>query len=163
MSDRVVVFNRGRVEQIGTPREVYRAPATSFVADFLGDSLTVSAEPGLFSMRLRQVALDVPSIALATAGVRLLWRSDEVEIGARAGGAMVDGNVLTLPGRVLTAAYAGTALRLRVLLATGDTGIVLAPDAAQVRTGDEISVRLDLAKASVLPAGDGQPNGGGST
>jgi ABC-type Fe3+/spermidine/putrescine transport system ATPase subunit len=162
MSDRVVVFNRGRVEQIGTPREVYRTPATSFVADFLGDSLTVSAEPGPRSMRLRQVALDMPSLAGADGNARLLWRSDEVEIGARAGEAAINGSMLTLPAKVLTAAYAGTALRLRILLVTGDTGIVLAPDAAQVRTGDEISIRLDLAKASVLPADDGQPNGGGS-
>jgi spermidine/putrescine ABC transporter ATP-binding subunit len=38
MSDRVVVLNRGRVEQVGTPREVYDQPATSFVAEFVGES-----------------------------------------------------------------------------------------------------------------------------
>jgi len=43
MSDRIVVFNKGRIEQIGDPREVYRRPKTLFVADFLGDSLCVSA------------------------------------------------------------------------------------------------------------------------
>ena len=158
MSDRVVVFNRGRVEQIGTPREVYRSPATAFVADFLGDSFTVSAEPGSSSMRLRKIALDIPTLASGSA--RLLWRSDEVEIGAQADAAAIDGSMLTLPAKVLTAAYAGTALRLRILLPTGDIGIVLAPDAAHVRTGDEISVRLDLTRATVLPADDGQPNGG---
>jgi spermidine/putrescine ABC transporter ATP-binding subunit len=37
MSDRVVVMNHGRVEQVGAPREVYRQPATRFVAEFIGE------------------------------------------------------------------------------------------------------------------------------
>ncbi len=36
LSDRVVVMNRGKIEQIGTPEEIYRYPATLFVADFIG-------------------------------------------------------------------------------------------------------------------------------
>jgi putative spermidine/putrescine transport system ATP-binding protein len=38
MSDRVAVFHRGRVEQVGTPSEVYERPATGFVAGFVGTS-----------------------------------------------------------------------------------------------------------------------------
>ena len=38
MSDRVAVFNRGRIEQVGSPREVYERPATAFVAGFVGTS-----------------------------------------------------------------------------------------------------------------------------
>lgn len=38
MSDRIVVFNRGKVEQIGTPQEVYLKPTSRFVADFVGES-----------------------------------------------------------------------------------------------------------------------------
>ncbi|PTD96915.1 putative 2-aminoethylphosphonate ABC transporter ATP-binding protein [Pseudothauera lacus] len=36
VADRIVVMSHGRIEQVGTPREVYRAPATPFVADFIG-------------------------------------------------------------------------------------------------------------------------------
>lgn len=36
MSDRIVVMNRGRIEQVGTPDEIYSRPATAFVADFVG-------------------------------------------------------------------------------------------------------------------------------
>ena len=36
MSDRVAVFNQGRIEQIGTPEEIYERPATAFVAGFVG-------------------------------------------------------------------------------------------------------------------------------
>jgi sulfate transport system ATP-binding protein len=37
VADRVVVMNRGRIEQVGTPDEVYQSPATPFVYEFLGD------------------------------------------------------------------------------------------------------------------------------
>jgi len=38
MADRVVIMSRGKIEQIGTPREIYRTPRTRFVAEFLGSS-----------------------------------------------------------------------------------------------------------------------------
>ena len=46
MSDRVAVMSAGRIEQIGTPAEVYESPATVFVADFLGVSNLMDAEAG---------------------------------------------------------------------------------------------------------------------
>ncbi len=44
MSDRIVVFNEGRVEQVGTPQDVYNKPATRFVAGFLGAANILSGE-----------------------------------------------------------------------------------------------------------------------
>ena len=38
MADRIAVMNDGRLEQLGTPDEIYRRPASRFVADFIGDS-----------------------------------------------------------------------------------------------------------------------------
>ena len=38
MSDRIAVFNDGRIEQVGTPREIYEHPASAFVAGFVGTS-----------------------------------------------------------------------------------------------------------------------------
>ncbi len=46
MSDRIVVMNEGRVEQIGTPREIYHAPATVFVANFIGVANLLRARAG---------------------------------------------------------------------------------------------------------------------
>jgi iron(III) transport system ATP-binding protein len=43
MSDRVVVMNQGAIEQVGTPEEVYRAPLTPFVADFVGKANVLQA------------------------------------------------------------------------------------------------------------------------
>ncbi|MFC4113239.1 ABC transporter ATP-binding protein [Nonomuraea zeae] len=59
MSDRVAVFDRGRIEQVGTPAEVYERPATAFVAGFVGTSNLISGaaaekvlgRPGTYSVR----------------------------------------------------------------------------------------------------------------
>ncbi|MEO6124800.1 MAG: ABC transporter ATP-binding protein [Ilumatobacteraceae bacterium] len=44
MSTRVAVFNNGRIEQVGSPRDVYERPATAFVANFVGTSNVLSAD-----------------------------------------------------------------------------------------------------------------------
>ena len=63
MSDRIAVFNQGKVEQIGTPSEIYEHPATPFVAGFVGVSNLVSGEiaeritgsPKRFSIRPEKI------------------------------------------------------------------------------------------------------------
>jgi putative spermidine/putrescine transport system ATP-binding protein len=71
MSDRLAVFNRGRIEQLGTPADLYERPATSFVAGFVGTSnllrgdaakALIGAE-GLFTVRpekIRMAERDAP-------------------------------------------------------------------------------------------------------
>lgn len=44
MADRVVVLNKGRIEQVGTPAEVYHQPATPFVVEFLGQANKLPAQ-----------------------------------------------------------------------------------------------------------------------
>src|SRR5690606_23975839 len=46
LSDRIALFNTGRIEQIGTPEELYQAPETLFTARFLGDSNVFELETG---------------------------------------------------------------------------------------------------------------------
>jgi len=65
MSDRMAVFNRGRVEQVGPPAEVYEKPATQFVAGFVGTSNLLTGEaaaavvgqPGTFTVRPEKIRL----------------------------------------------------------------------------------------------------------
>ena len=47
MSDRIAVFNRGRIEQVDSPRNLYMQPKTSFVADFVGTSNVINSELAL--------------------------------------------------------------------------------------------------------------------
>ena len=81
MSDRIVIFNEGRVEQVGTPEEVYERPATRFVAGFLGAANIVSGEPAkkifgrptTVSIRPERMRLQAPSYSAT---------SDEMAIAA---------------------------------------------------------------------------------
>jgi putative spermidine/putrescine transport system ATP-binding protein len=65
MSDRLAVFHRGRIEQAGTPAEVYEAPRTAFVATFLGHANVISGAlarrllgaDGLFMLRPEKIQL----------------------------------------------------------------------------------------------------------
>jgi iron(III) transport system ATP-binding protein len=84
MADRIVVMRHGRIEQVGTPREVYEAPTTPFVADFIGkiNVLPAVAEGG-GQFRVGEVSLAVarPDIAAGTA-VKLYLRPEEIELNA---------------------------------------------------------------------------------
>ena len=91
MSDRIAVFNHGRVEQVGTPGEIYESPKTSFVADFIGGANIFSARvlPGVEG-RARllledEFELDVPldpGETLPDAGrrVRVAIRPERVKV-----------------------------------------------------------------------------------
>ncbi len=69
MSDRIAVFNRGRIEQVGTPAEVYERPATAFVAGFVGTSNLLSGDvaerivgrAGTFTVRPEKIRLADPA------------------------------------------------------------------------------------------------------
>ncbi len=74
MSDRLAVFNRGRIEQVGAPADVYERPATAFVAGFVGTSnllrgevaRAIVGEAGTFTVRPEKIRLGEPSDAVGT-------------------------------------------------------------------------------------------------
>ena len=71
MSDRVVVMNQGRIEQIGTPRDLYATPATPFVASFVGEMNTVTLEPlGNSSFKVSGQTVSLPNLEAGRYGVR---------------------------------------------------------------------------------------------
>jgi spermidine/putrescine transport system ATP-binding protein len=98
MSDRIAVMNGGRVEQIGSPREIYDRPRTAFVADFIGSlnalDLTIDELVGAYAvMRLGEdERVIVPVSANHRAGdtVRVAVRPEQVQI-APAGSRVPDG------------------------------------------------------------------------
>src|SRR5206468_5354400 len=68
MSDRLAVFNRGRIEQIGTPADLYERPSTAFVAGFVGTSnllrgaaaRALVGQDGLFTVRPEKIRMLQP-------------------------------------------------------------------------------------------------------
>jgi putative spermidine/putrescine transport system ATP-binding protein len=122
ISDRVAVMNRGRVEQIGTPAELYERPATRFVADFVGDASVVSGHVDRSNAgRVWLVTSDGNRLSVsappqpAGACVDLVIRPERVLIGADA---MATENRLT--GELIDASYVGDAKKYRVALDSGE-------------------------------------------
>src|SRR2546421_6062936 len=60
MSDRIAVFNQGKVEQIGSPAEVYERPQTEFVAGFVGISNMLEREGRTFTVRPEKIRISDP-------------------------------------------------------------------------------------------------------
>jgi putative spermidine/putrescine transport system ATP-binding protein len=58
MSDRIAVFNEGRIEQIGSPEDVYERPQTEFVAGFVGVSNVLERDGRRFTIRPEKIRLD---------------------------------------------------------------------------------------------------------
>jgi ABC-type Fe3+/spermidine/putrescine transport system ATPase subunit len=97
LADRVAVMNRGKIEQIGTPREIYEQPANEFTARFMGELNVVAAESPLAA------ALHGP------AGKKLGFRPES---------ARLDGEGIA--ARVTHATYLGSKTELLVEVATGE-------------------------------------------
>ncbi|WP_321936306.1 ABC transporter ATP-binding protein [Paraburkholderia sp. J8-2] len=103
MSDRVAVFNKGRIEQVDTPRNLYTRPATPFVADFVGTS-NVIADPG--------------SLQLAGVDTAFSIRPEHIRfVKAQSG---IDADV-HLPGILIDIQYHGATSRFEVRSASGQT------------------------------------------
>ena len=79
LGDRIVVMNRGRVEQIGSPRDIYFKPASGFVADFIGTINRLPAE--IRDGVLHVMDVPIPGVQSLPAGTReVLFRPEEIEI-----------------------------------------------------------------------------------
>jgi putative spermidine/putrescine transport system ATP-binding protein len=124
MSDRVAVFNHGRIEQIGAPADVYERPATAFVAGFVGTSNLLTGEvaerilgrPGVFSVRPEKIQLSL------------------------AGEPRPDGAIYA-DGRVAEVVYAGPITRLVVDLDAGDQRLVVLQQNQQTSSADVAALR----------------------
>ena len=82
MADRIVVMNLGAIEQIGTPLEIYREPASPFVADFIGVMNFVAGtvvRDGAVRLGRTELACDVDGLAAGT-DVTLAIRPEDIEI-----------------------------------------------------------------------------------
>jgi putative spermidine/putrescine transport system ATP-binding protein len=117
LSDRVVVMSEGRIEQVGTPFEVYNFPTTAFVASFVG---TLNVLPGVVTDAARgelTIAGQPVRIGRAFEGaggreVNVALRPEMVSLGSLAGQ-----NELT--GKVTDVSFLGSIVRIRVGLANG--------------------------------------------
>jgi iron(III) transport system ATP-binding protein len=144
VSDRICVMHEGRVHQVGTPWEIYKRPATLFVAGFVGAMNLLDPLPEEVARRVAARAGRRPE----TAGIRPEDVVLEID-GAAAG----DG--LALEGTVAKISFAGREALYFVSTASGATFRVQVhrPTAALLARGGQ-SVRLRLPYADLLPYDD---------
>jgi iron(III) transport system ATP-binding protein len=156
LSDTVAVMNKGRAEQIGAPRALYERPATPFVRDFLGKSVTLRARvvatdaggttveaTGAHGTRLRCAT----SAAAPGSDVTVSIRPEAIAIAD--GGSASQDNVLR--GKVAAVFYQGDRSECEIHVGDELISTFVAPGTAIAR-GQEVTVRLPADCISVWPA-----------
>ncbi len=139
MSDRVAVFNRGRVEQVGPPAQIYEHPATEFVAGFVGTSNVLGHQT---------------SSALMGLDGTYSVRPEKIQV-VPAGSGVAEGRAAA-DGTVREVVYAGPVTRLLVRLDAGEDVVALrqnlqsSSDAAAMR-GTRVRLTWDAEHAVRLP------------
>lgn len=134
----LIVMNRGRIEQSGAPVDLYRRPATPFVAAFLGSANLFEAECDGASAHLPMTVSAAPAGAKPGPCWALIRPED---LHADAAG---------FPATVETTFFVGH--RVRVHLQAGEVKLVMdAPNDLALAPGDVIHLRLDAAKLHLWP------------
>jgi spermidine/putrescine ABC transporter ATP-binding subunit len=163
ISDRIVVMSQGRVEQVGTPPDVYARPANAFVATFLGRSNlleVVAQRPEGDALVVRSDAGTEIRIADVAAGNRerlVLQIRPEVLMLREPGSAAIN----SIDGEVTQTAFLGSTYEY-VVHAAGSDFLVHAPTAGPARTfakGDRVALHWRTEDMRVLAA-DGEAREG---
>jgi spermidine/putrescine transport system ATP-binding protein len=154
MSDRLAVMEGGRVQQLGTPREVYEEPETAFVADFLGVSNLMSGTAdGSGTVTVEGVALEARrGDAGASGGVRVTIRPERIELepDGRAG-------PNRLRCRVRELVFLGSTTQVFVLTESGASLQALVANTGQpppYARGDAVTAHLPADALRALVAED---------
>ncbi|MBL3540566.1 ABC transporter ATP-binding protein [Aminivibrio sp.] len=154
MSDRIMVMNRGKVEQIGAPMEIYSDPSSLFVADFIGQANIIpgevlSAENGMVSVALAGITVPVRAVKNA-----FLAPGDTAAVVVRPEN-LLPSEGEGMKGSVLTATFLGGRMEYEVSLESGQTVLSFDPFLPGKRMwaeGERLSLSFDPAVAVALQA-----------
>jgi putative spermidine/putrescine transport system ATP-binding protein len=155
MSDTIIVLNKGRIEQIGAPGEVYRRPRSEFVANFLGESNVLRGSVEQVGDGL--VLACGPTVRIPLAGsqrpagarsVVSVLRPECISLGSPSGE-----DAIVIAGRVADTIFSGEAVRIAVDVGLGTAVVakVLSNHAARIpRTGADVTINWRAADATVV-------------
>jgi putative spermidine/putrescine transport system ATP-binding protein len=158
LSDRIVVMQAGRIEQVGTPFEIYNQPATPFVASFIGNLNVLDAEvldpgQGLLAVAGRQVRAAGAVAAAAGGTVKLSLRPELLSLEGGAPGANA------LDGTVENVVFLGSIVRLAIRI--GDRELFLdrfnAPFLALPAAGATVTIHFPR-EACLVTAPESAPS-----
>jgi ABC-type Fe3+/spermidine/putrescine transport system ATPase subunit len=122
LSDRIAIFNEGRVIQVGAPQEVYERPRTAFAASFLGDanffrgrSTGRTGDAGRIATEDGSIIGTMDELPADGAMVTIAVRPEKFSLRLSAGaGAVAGESVNRIPGRISTMVYSGSSITYRV-------------------------------------------------
>jgi len=147
MSDRVAVFENGRIQQLAPPDQLYEAPVNSFVAQFIGENNTLEGVVTKMNADACQVRLDsgdiIDAIPVNVAKVgdrtKVSIRPERVEIGKNRLGETAH----TLKAEVLEFIYMGDIFRTRLRVAGNDNFVIKtrnSPDQTRLKRGQQVDI-----------------------
>ncbi|QPC91080.1 ABC transporter ATP-binding protein [Mesorhizobium sp. INR15] len=153
LSDRIAVFNRGRIEQVGTGRQLYDEPATLFVGRFVGDSTVLRGEARSdgtsTALRIAGVTVTAPTRITGEISPVMLLRPEKLAI-SRPGQNMTSG-ANRLPGTIAEAIYLGSGSKYEVKLGDGSTAVVRSSLTGEnFNLGDQVELCFDGTDAKLL-------------
>ena len=133
VADRVVVMDKGKIEQIGTPRDVYERPATAFVHEFIGESIVIPVTVENAVVHHEGRAIDIAAPGIDDGPARLFMRPYNVGI--------VDPESAPLQGTVRRMHGIGPARRVEVALAESNETVELdVPRTVELAAGQLIGL-----------------------
>ncbi|TPM40560.1 ABC transporter ATP-binding protein [Mesorhizobium sp. B2-3-4] len=128
LADKIVVLRDGRVEQVGTPRDLYDSPRTIFVAQFIGS-------PKMNILPLADGGPIAPGASVPATAISVGIRPEHLSLGKSSNS--------TLRGKVRLAEYTGAVTLLHVELDGGQTCLVIQNQGPAPETGAEVSLQAD--------------------
>lgn len=159
MADRIVVMNHGTVEQVGTPAEIYREPASLFVADFIGETNKVASTYTAGTVKFGSIALSTMMQGMEEgAAVIVAVRPEDVVPHLSADAEQGTTNLLT--ATIADMEFLGSFWRCHLRSAVlGDTPLIANFSMNAVRrlsleTGMEMAVELPAERVLVFPRGE---------
>ncbi len=148
ISDRICLMNQARVEQIGSPRQIYEAPASIFAAEFIGISNVLRGRVGSRTLRTPDGEFALPAVPgglTSGAPAALVVRPENVQLADSGHGA--------LAGEVVEHVYAGSETRLLLRLASRTVFILRLPAGVPAPAiGAAVGVRWPDGAAVCVPA-----------
>jgi putative spermidine/putrescine transport system ATP-binding protein len=135
MSDRVVVMNQGRIEQLGTPRDLYASPASPFVASFVGAmNLMPAVALGGGNFRVSGQIINIPK--LENQNGRLGVRPEVINLKP-----LESGQNAELPAVIELVTYLGADQQV-ILKVNGDTWVARVENLQIFTRGQKVSLEI---------------------
>ena len=154
LADRVVVMNKGIVQQVGTPTEIYDRPANVFVASFIGSPAMNLVSGHLSNGNFSSENIAISGISYADGDVTLGFRAEDATIvsGVNRGGNSKSGGTITAP------VYAIELLGDATMVTVRAGGVMVAVKAGKefrATIGDQVSIALPLAACHLFDSATG--------